>query len=149
MSNDASAPRAPQLPPPYGPSLTLEDAKVVMAAAETEARANGWPMAIAIVDGGGHLVLFQRFDHTGIGSVAVAQRKAASAALFRRPTKVFEDALAGPNGIRLLSISPDLVAVEGGIPLVAGGAIVGAIGVSGMQSHQDGQVAAAGARALG
>jgi glc operon protein GlcG len=120
-----------------------------MAAAEAEAKANGWPMAIAIVDTGGHLVLFEKLDQTNLGAVAIAQRKAAAAAMFRRATKVFEDVVTtAPGGIRLLSLGPDFVAVEGGVPLLEGGAVVGAIGVSGMQSAQDGQVAAAGARIL-
>jgi uncharacterized protein GlcG (DUF336 family) len=150
MSQDATAPRAPQLPPPYGPPITLEAARRVMAAAEAEAKANGWPMAIAIVDSGGHLVLFQRLDQAALGTVPFSQRKATAAVTFRRPTKSFEDALtATPTGIRLLSLGPELVAVEGGVPLIDAGAVVGAIGVSGMQSFQDGQVATAGARALG
>jgi uncharacterized protein GlcG (DUF336 family) len=111
-----------------------------MAAAEAEARAAGWPMAIAIVDSAGHLVLFQKLDQTNLGAVAIAQRKAEAAALFRRATKVFEDVVTStPGGLRLLSLGAELVAVEGGVPLLEGGAIVGAIGVSGMQSAQDGQ----------
>ena len=120
-----------------------------MAAAEAEAKANGWPMTIAIVDSGGHLVLFERLDNGTLGSVAVAQRKANAAVMFRRPTKVFEDALTtAPGGVRLLSLGPDLIAIEGGVPIVAEGVVVGAIGVSSMQGHQDSQVASAGARAL-
>jgi glc operon protein GlcG len=120
-----------------------------MVAADAEARAQGWAAAIAIVDAGGHLVLFQKMDQTNLGAVAVAQRKAETSALFRRATKVFEDvATSTPGGMRLLSLGPELVAVEGGVPLLEGGAVVGAIGVSGMQSGQDGQVALAGARAL-
>jgi glc operon protein GlcG len=142
------APRSPQAPPPYGPPLTLETARRVLAAAEAEAKANGWPMAIAIVDCSGHLVLFEKLDQTNLGAVAVAQRKAECAAKFRRATKVFEDTItAAPGGVRLLSL-PDVIALEGGVPLLEGGAIVGAIGVSGMQSGQDGQVASAGARVL-
>lgn len=149
MSQDAQAPRSPQAPPPYGPSLSLETARRVMAAAEAEAKANGWPMAISIVDAGGHLVLFQKLDQTNLGAVAISQRKAEAAAMFRRATKVFEDVVTTtPGGVRLLSLGPDFVAVEGGVPLLEGGAVVGAIGVSGMQSAQDGQVALAGARAL-
>jgi glc operon protein GlcG len=147
MTTDA--PRSPQAPPPYGTPLSLDAARRVMAAAEAEAAANGWPMAIAIVDSTGHLVLFQKLDQTNLGAVALAQRKAEAAALFRRSTKVFEDIItSAPGGVRLLSLGPELVAVEGGVPLLDGGAVVGAIGVSGMQSAQDGQVAAAGARAL-
>jgi len=149
MSQDAQTPRAPQPPPPYGPPLSLEAAKRVMAAAEAEAKANGWPMSIAIVDSTGHLLLFQKLDNATLGSVAVAQRKAACAALFKRATKVFEDVFTTqPGGMRLLTIGPDFVAIEGGVPLIESGAVVGAIGVSGMQSAQDGQVAAAAARVL-
>ena len=148
MTNDAPLP-APQGPPPYGPPLSLEVAKRVMAAAEAEARANGWPMAIAIVDSTSHLVLFEKFDQTNMAAVAIAQRKAECAVSFRRATKVFEDVVTtAPGGHRLLSIGPELITIEGGVLLLERGAIVGAIGVSGMQSSQDGQVAAAGARAL-
>ena len=149
MPNDAAIPPVPQPPPPYGAGISLDAAKRVMTAADAEARAKGWAVAIAIVDAGGHLVLFQKMDQTNLGAVAVAQRKAETAALFRRATKVFEDvATSTPGGMRLLSLGPELVAVEGGVPLLEGGAVVGAIGVSGMQSGQDGQVAIAGARAL-
>jgi uncharacterized protein GlcG (DUF336 family) len=142
-------PPSPQGPLPYGPPLTLSDAKRVLAAAEKEAEANGWPMAIAVVDSTGHLVAFQKADQTNLGAVAFCQRKAEAAVLFRRATKVFEDVVTNtPGGLRLMSLGPEFVAVEGGLPLIVGGAVVGAIGVSGMQAHQDGQVAAAGARAL-
>jgi uncharacterized protein GlcG (DUF336 family) len=107
-------------------------------------------MAIAVVDSAGHLVLFQKLDQTNFGAVAVALRKAETAVMFRRATKVFEDVVIGaPGGVRLLSLGPSLIAIEGGVPLLEGGAVVGGIGVSGMQSTQDGQVALAGARVLG
>jgi uncharacterized protein GlcG (DUF336 family) len=141
-------PKTPPSLPPYGPPLSLETAKRVLAAAEAEARANGWAMAIAIVDSGGRLVLFQKMDQANLGAVAICQKKAEASALFRRATKVFEDVVSGPGGVRLLSLGDAFVAVEGGVPLLEGGAVVGAIGVSGMQSAQDGQVALAGARAL-
>jgi uncharacterized protein GlcG (DUF336 family) len=121
----------------------------VVAAAEAEAKANGWPMAIAVVDSSATLVLFEKLDQTNLGAAAVAVRKAETSLKFRRATKVFEDAVTtAPGGIRLLSLGPDVIAVEGGVPLLDGGVIVGAIGVSGMQSAQDGQVALAGARVL-
>jgi glc operon protein GlcG len=151
MTTDAAAPApsTPPPPPPYGPPLSLEAAKRVMAAAEAEAKANGWPMAIAILDSTGHLLLFEKLDQANLGAVSLAQRKAQCAASFRRPTKVFEDILTNaPGGTRLLSLAPEIITVEGGLPLLVNGAVVGAIGVSGMQSFQDGQVAAAGARAL-
>jgi uncharacterized protein GlcG (DUF336 family) len=150
MSQDAAPPRPSPSLPPYGPPLTLETARRVLAAAEVEARANGWPMAIAIVDSAAHLVLFAKLDQANLGAVEIAQRKAEAAARFRRSTKVFEDVVTTtPGGLRLLTLGDAFVAVEGGVPLLDGGAVVGAIGVSGMQSAQDGQVAAAGARALG
>ena len=138
----------PQLPLPYGPPLSLDLAKCIMAAAEAEAAANHWPMVIAVVDSGGHLLMLHRLDQAQHGSTSVAQFKAETAVNFRRPTKVFEDALAsGGLGLRLLSMS-NLSALEGGLPLIVDGQVVGAIGVSGMQSTQDAQVAAAGVAAL-
>jgi uncharacterized protein GlcG (DUF336 family) len=120
-----------------------------MAAAETEAVAHGWPMVIAIFNSAGQLVLLQRLDQANLGAVDLAQRKAATAVRFRRSTKVYEDIIAaGGAGFRLLSAASDLIALEGGVPLLQGGAVVGSIGVSGMQSSQDGQVARAGARVL-
>ena len=132
----------------YGAPISLEQAKGVMAAAEAEARANDWPMVIAIVDSGGHLVMLHSFDHAQHGSVAIAQEKARCAVNFKRPTKAFEDAVTqGGLNLRILA-TPGMVPLEGGLPLIAGGRIVGAIGVSGMRSNQDGQVAEAGAKAL-
>jgi uncharacterized protein GlcG (DUF336 family) len=140
----------PPLPPRYGPPISLERARLVLAAAEAEAAANGWPVVIAIFDSAAALKLLSRMDQANIGAVAVAQRKAATAIEFRRATKVFEDQLitGGAAGLRMLSLGNDLVAVEGGLPLIERGEVVGAIGVSGMQPAQDGQVARAGARAL-
>lgn len=136
------------LPPSYGPPITLELAKRVMAAAEAAAIERGWPMAIAIVDSTAHLVMLHRCDQTQHGSVAVAQAKAETAVNFRRPTKVFEDAIAaGGLGLRLLG-TPGLLPVEGGVPLVADGMVIGAIGVSGMQSSHDLAIATIGVAAL-
>jgi glc operon protein GlcG len=132
----------------YGPNVNLEQAKAVLAAAEAEAIAQNWNMAIAVVDTAGNLVAFIKRDDTQNGSVEVAQAKAASAARFKRPTKAFQDALAaGGVGLRLLTLE-GAVAVEGGIPLVVNGAIIGAVGASGATSEQDGVVAAAGAAVL-
>ena len=145
----ASAQPAPPAPPttPYGPPIGLEAAKKVMAAAEADAVKNNWGMAIAILDSTGHIVMLHRLDNTQYGSIAVAEDKARSALDYRRPTKVFEDLVAqGGIGMRTLAVrgaSP----LEGGIPLVVDGKIVGAIGVSGATSVQDGQVAKAGADA--
>jgi glc operon protein GlcG len=119
-----------------------------MAAAEKEANANRWPMAIAIVDSTGHLALFARIDQTQLGSIAVSIAKAETALNFRRPTKIFEDQMAaGGAGLRL-STMPGVAALEGGVPIVVDGHVIGAIGVSGMLSGQDAQVAAAGLAAL-
>ena len=132
----------------YGPNINLETAKKLAAPAIAEARKNNWNMAIAIVDTAGDLVYFEKMDDTQIGSVQVAQSKARSAARFKRATKVFQDALAaGGEGLRILALD-GAIPVEGGIPLVAGGKIVGAIGASGGTSQQDGVVAQAGANAL-
>ena len=137
-----------QTPPPYGAPITLEQARKVVAAAEAEARRNGWNVVIAVVDGAGHLVLLQRQDNTQVGSVEVAREKAWTSAAFRRPTKTFEDMLAGGgSGLRVLTLQ-GVVAAEGGLPIVVDGKLIGAIGVSGVTSQQDGQIAAAGAAAL-
>jgi glc operon protein GlcG len=135
-------------PPAYGMSLDLETAKKVTAAAVAEARKSSLFMAIAIMDTGGNLVYFEKMDNTQTGSVAVAMDKGRSAVLFRRPTKVFQDTLAqGGQGLRFLGLT-GAVPVDGGVPLLQGGKIVGAIGVSGGTSDQDGQVAQAGVAAL-
>jgi uncharacterized protein GlcG (DUF336 family) len=132
----------------YGPTITADQAKTVAAAAVAEARKNQWTMAIAIVDPAGDLVYFEKMDNTQVGSVDVAQAKARASARFKRPTKAFQDALAaGGEGWRILSLD-GAVAVEGGLPLMSGGKIVGAIGASGGTSQQDGVTAAAGAASL-
>jgi len=132
----------------YGPTITADQAKTVATAAIAEARKNQWTMAIAIVDPAGDLVYFEKMDNTQVGSVDVAIAKARSSARFKRPTKAFQDALAGGGeGWRILSLD-GAVAIEGGVPLVAGGKIVGAIGASGGSSQQDGVTAAAGVAVL-
>ena len=132
----------------YGTNLTVDMAKKAAAPALAEARKNQWMMAVAIVDTAGELVYFERMDDTQVGSVQVAMDKARSAARFKRPTKAFQDALAaGGEGLRILALN-GAVPVDGGLPLVVGGKIVGAIGASGGTSAQDGQVAAAGVAAL-
>ena len=136
------------LPNPYGMAVTLDNAKKAAAPALAEARKNNWTMAVAIVDAAGDLVYFEKMDSTQTGSVAVSIAKARSAALFKRPTKAFQDALAaGGDGLRILKLER-AVPVEGGVPLVMDGKIVGAIGLSGGTSQQDGQCAQAGANAL-
>ncbi len=142
------APPAPSTNIPYGIAISPESAKKLAAAAIAEARKNNWAMAVAVVDTGGYLVYFERMEDTQLGSVEVAIGKAKSAALFRRPTKVFQDAVAGGGaGLRMLGLT-GAVPVEGGIPLVADGKVIGAIGASGGTSDQDGHTAQAGAAAL-
>lgn len=132
----------------YGTPITVDAAKTAAAPAVAEARKNQWNMAIAIVDTAGDLVYFERMDDTQVGSVSVAIDKARSAARFKRPTKAFQDALAaGGEGLRILALQ-GAIPVDGGVPLLMGGRIVGAIGVSGGTSAQDGQVAAAAVAAL-
>ena len=129
----------------YGPTITADQAKTAAAAAIAEARKNQWTMAIAVVDPAGDLVYFEKMDNTQVGSISVAIEKARASARFKRPTKAFQDALAaGGEGWRILSLE-GAVAVEGGLPLIAGGKIVGAIGASGGSAPQDGVTAAAGA----
>lgn len=141
------APGAAAQPAPYGAPIGLEAAKRGMAAAEAEAVRNNWGVAIAIVDSGGHLVAFQRLDHTQIASIRIAEGKARSALEFRRPTKALEDIVAGGGvGLRLLSLD-GVTALEGGVVIQSEGRIVGAIGVSGVLSGQDAVVANAGAQA--
>jgi glc operon protein GlcG len=127
-------------------ALTLEAAKKLAAAAEAEATKNKWNVVIAIVDDGGHLIYVQRMDGTQTGSVDVAIKKAQTAIAFKRPTKVFEDAIAG--GRNALIGLHGALPLEGGVPLAVGSQMIGAIGVSGVTSQQDGQVAKAGADAL-
>lgn len=135
--------------PQYGPNVTHEQARKVLAAAIADARRQNLPMAVAVVDTAGQLVAFERMDNTQTASIAVAQDKAVSAAMYRRPTKVFQDLIAGGGvGLRVLSLR-GANAVEGGVPLAVDGKIIGAVGVSGGSSEQDGVVAKAGIDALG
>jgi uncharacterized protein GlcG (DUF336 family) len=143
----AAATAHAQAPPPYGP-LSLDQAKKAMAAAEAEARKNNWPVTIAIVDSGGNLVMMQRLDNTQFGSNEVARQKAHTAVAFKRPSKVFQDLIAqGGGNLRLLKVD-GLTPLEGAVPIIVNGQVVGAIGVSGVQSQQDAQVAQAGADSL-
>lgn len=130
--------------PQYGANVTLEQAKKLIAAGAAEARKNNWPVAIAVVDNAGMLVAFEKMDNTQTASVLVSQDKASSAAMYRRPTKVGQDGVAGGGaGLRLLNLR-GMSVVEGGLPIVVDGKIIGGIGVSGVTSDQDGVVAAAG-----
>ena len=133
---------------PYGPPITLEQAKKVVAAAEMEAVKNKWNVAIAVLDGGCNLVLLHKLDNTNLGGIKVSEEKARSACLFRAPTKGAEDALAkGGIGVRVLKLS-GMIPLEGGLVLTTDGKTIGAIGVSGAQSDEDGVIAKAGADAL-
>lgn len=144
----ASLASAQTAPPPYGEAITLEQAKKVLAAAEAEAKKNNWPVAISVVDGSGFLVAFQRLDNTQLGSVEVSLEKAKTSALFRRPTKAFEEVLEkGGANLKLLKL-PGALPIEGGLPIIHGGKVIGAIGVSGVKSTEDAQVATAGLDAL-
>ena len=137
-----------QMPNPYGAPIGLESAKKAVAAAEAEARKNNWKMAFAVTDISGDLVYLEKMDATQTGSVAVAIGKARSAALFKRPTKAFQEVLAaGGDGLRVLRLT-GVIPVDGGVPLMIQGKIVGAVGVSGGASDQDGQCARAGADAV-
>lgn len=137
-----------QMPNPYGMSISGEAAKKAAAAALAEARKNNWTMAAAIVDTAGDLVYFERVDGTQAASTLIAMDKARSAVRFKRPTKALQDVLAaGGEGLRILALQ-GAVPVDGGIPLVMDGKIVGAIGLSGGTSTQDGQCAKAGADAI-
>jgi glc operon protein GlcG len=137
-----------QSPSPYGPPVSLENAKKASSAAAAEARKNNWTMAIAIVDPSGTLVYYEKMDNTQLGSAQVAVKKARSAALFKRSTKVFQDRLTSGNaGLPVLAVE-GAMPVEGGIPLVIDGHIVGAIGVSGDSSEHDGQCAQMGVESL-
>ena len=128
------------------PVLTLEDAKRVAAAAEAEARSNEWKVVIAIVDDGGHLLYLQRSHDTQFGSVETAIAKAHAAVAFQRPTKTSEDAVLSGRLIHLAL--PGVIPADGGVPLIVEDVIVGGIGISGVRSFQDGQIAQAGAGAL-
>ena len=127
-------------------TISLEDARKVAAAAAAEARKNKWNMAIAVVDDSGLLVYFERMDETQFGSIDIAIGKARTAAAFKRPTKALEDALNASQPA-ILSF-PNTLPREGGLPLMSGGNVVGAIGASGGKSSEDAQVAKAGTDAL-
>jgi len=128
------------------PTLTLEAAKAIAAAAEAFALARGWTVAVAVVDAAGGLILFHHLDDTQPGSQEVALHKARTAARFKRPTKALEEAVAG--GRQALLSLPGVTSVEGGLPITVDGRVIGAVGVSGMQSVQDSQVAEVGLAAF-
>jgi len=132
---------------PYGPPLSIGAAKSAMAAAEAEAARNNWGVSIAIVDSGGNLLMLHRLENAQLASIRIAESKARTAVEFRRPTKSLEDAVAvGGAGLRVLTFGGCVA--EGGVPIIVDGKIVGAIGVSGVASEQDAQIATAGAAAV-
>ena len=138
---------AAQTPPPYGLSINLEQAKKAMDAAEAEARKNNWQVVISIVDTGGHLVMLHRLEAQN-ASVDISLGKARTAVNFRRPTKALEDGMAaGGSALRILAV-PGAMPLQGGLPIVVDGKIVGGIGVSGVLATQDEMVAKAGADML-
>jgi glc operon protein GlcG len=146
LAQQPAAPSAINLP--YGPSITLDQAKRAMAAAELEAAKNSWQVAITILDSGGNPVMFHRVDNAQLSAATVSEGKARTSLEFKRPSKALDDAIAaGGAGMRLLALK-DITPLEGGLPMIVDGKIVGAIGVSGALSSQDGQVAKAGADAL-
>jgi uncharacterized protein GlcG (DUF336 family) len=130
----------------YGPEVTLEQAKQLAAGAVAEANRNNWKVAIAIVDTHGFLKYYEMMDDTQSASANICVEKARTAAMFRRPTKMLEDAIAG--GRTVLLGMPGATPIEGGLPIVVGGKVVGGIGISGLTSPQDGQVAQAGLDSL-
>ena len=144
----AQTPAAPPAAPPaYGLGISLAAAKKAMAAAEAEAIKNNWPVAIAIVDSAAKLVMFVKVDNTQHGSVDIAIGKATTALNLRRPTKALQDGIAqGGANLRMLSV-PGIMSLEGGVPIIVDGKVIGAIGVSGVMSNPDAEVAIAGAAA--
>lgn len=145
LSAMAQTPAPPPLP--YGLGISMEAAKKALAAAEAEARKNNWVVAIAIVDSASKLAAFSKMDNTQHGSVDIAIAKAVTANNLKRPTKLLQDNIAlGGVHLRLLS-QPGIAPLEGGVPIIADGRIIGAIGVSGVMSNQDAEVAMAGAAA--
>ena len=132
--------------PPYGTAINLETAKKIAAAAVAEAKKNSWNVAIAIVDNHGLLVYYEMLDDTQTASANIALEKARTSATYRRPTKELEDGIAGGR-VAILGL-PGATPIEGGLPIVVGGKMIGAIGVSGVTSAQDGIVAKAGTDAV-
>src|SRR5580765_7051235 len=147
MDSKSKPAAGPKLPA-YGPSITLAQAKKVAEAALGPAYENGWTVVIAIVDPAGHLVYLEKMDQTQVGSVGVAEDKARSAAIFKRPTKTLQDRLArGGDGLLVLRLR-GAIPVEGGLPILSDGKLIGALGVSGGSSAEDEACAEAGAAAI-
>jgi glc operon protein GlcG len=157
LAGSAIAPALAQQPqpvptgatPPYGPPISLDQAKRVMAAAELEAAKNSWQVAVTILDSGGNMVMFHKVDNAQLSAITTSEGKARTALEFKLPSKALDDAIAnGGAGMRLLALK-DITPLQGGILVEVDGKIIGAIGVSGALSVQDEQVAKAGADALG
>ncbi len=142
--------QTPLAPPPiipYGLPISTEAAKKIAAAAIAEAGKNNWKMAVAVVDSGGYLVYFERMQDAQLGSIELSIEKAKTAALFRRPTKTFQDTVAGGGeGLRVLRLT-GAIPVEGGVPIIVDGKLVGAVGASGGRGDQDSHTAQSGAAA--
>jgi uncharacterized protein GlcG (DUF336 family) len=153
LSGQARAQSAPPAapaaaPPAYGETINIETAKKAAAAAAEEAKKNNWGMCIAVAGPSGDLVYFERMDLCQYASITISQHKARAAAIFKRPTKVFEDRVAsGPAGVAAITLD-GVIASEGGIPIVVGGKIVGAMGCSGGTGQQDGITCQAGVNAV-
>jgi uncharacterized protein GlcG (DUF336 family) len=146
VAQQSAAGPAPALP--YGPVITLDQAKRVMAAAELEAAKNSWPVAITILDSGGNMVMFHKVDNAQLSAATTSEGKARTALEFKLPSKALDDAIAGGGaGMRLLALK-NITPIQGGVLIVVDDKIAGAIGVSGALSSQDEQVAKAGADAL-
>jgi glc operon protein GlcG len=132
----------------YGPPITLDQAKKARATAEAKAKQSNWNVVISIVDSGGHAVMLQRLDGTQLASIRIAEGKARTAVEFRRPTKALEDVIAGGGaGLRYFTVR-EVNLMEGGVPIAVDGKIVGGIGVSGVDSKDDAEIAQAGADAV-
>ena len=143
-------PPAPSALPPYGPGVSFEVATKMIAAAVAEAKKNGWQEAVAVVDSGGRLVAFARMDNTQLSSTEIAMGKAITANGVKRPTKALQDSVAPGTSTPRMAGLPGIVAIDGGLPILIDGKVVGAIGAAGAAANQDAQVAAAGlAAAIG
>ena len=132
---------------PYGPPIQVRSAETAIQAAVAEATKRGWQLNVAVVDSGANLVAFLRMDGAQIGSIGIAEHKARAAVKFRRPTKVFEDAIQ-KSEIKYILTLDDIIASRGGIPLIEDGRIIGAIGCSGGTGSQDEVVCTAGAATI-
>jgi glc operon protein GlcG len=143
-----ASPTPPAPLPTYGPPITLEVAKKVMAGAEAEAAKNNWNVVITILDSGGNMVMMHKFDDTQLVSISIAEGKARTALMFKQPSKNLEEAIAaGGRGLRFTPLG-QITPIEGGHPIIVDGKIIGAIGVSGVLSAHNTQIARAGIEAL-